>query len=464
MQMVGVLQDTAAAYIQQNQLPQAITTLQQLLRLEPWREQVHRQLMELLARSGQRHRALVQYETLRKDIQSELGVDPSPQTLALYQQIRYGTLDVESALPSSERAQSNSDGQVDSSPSPPLFSLPRLFGVADAQNDLLHHLQAADRPWILSIDGLGGIGKTSLAQSLIGRLATTDCFDRILWVSAKQEEFKTGIGVESTEQVAEQVALDVNQFVDEVLEQLTEQGLATSPQEKEMQLMRLLKEKPTLVVIDNLETVADYEALVPKLRELANPSKFLITSRYRLSTYSDVYSLTLGELAEGDVLALLRHEAAMRGIRGLQEMNEETFSQITRQIIDVVGGHPLALNLVLGQLNFLPLTLVLTNLQKATGRQIDEFYTYIYWQAWQALSSPACRLLLAMPMLLNATYGRLSAVTGLDGDDLQSALAQLIGLSLVQVSGDPIEPRYRLHRLTETFLMNDVLKWNQHDL
>ncbi|MCB0107308.1 MAG: hypothetical protein KDE53_15415, partial [Caldilineaceae bacterium] len=50
---------------EQGDLLQAMTYVRRILQLEPWREEAHRQLMLLLAQSGQRSAALAQYELLR---------------------------------------------------------------------------------------------------------------------------------------------------------------------------------------------------------------------------------------------------------------------------------------------------------------------------------------------------------------------------------------------------------------
>ncbi|NIO70637.1 MAG: transcriptional regulator, partial [Anaerolineae bacterium] len=60
--------------------------------LDPWREKAHRQLMRLLALSGQRGAALAQYETCRRLLAEELGVEPAEETTRLYEQIRDGKL------------------------------------------------------------------------------------------------------------------------------------------------------------------------------------------------------------------------------------------------------------------------------------------------------------------------------------------------------------------------------------
>jgi DNA-binding SARP family transcriptional activator len=48
--------------------------------------------MRLLAGSGQRGAALAQYETCRRVLAEELGVEPGPETTALYERIRDGGL------------------------------------------------------------------------------------------------------------------------------------------------------------------------------------------------------------------------------------------------------------------------------------------------------------------------------------------------------------------------------------
>jgi hypothetical protein len=39
------------------------------------------------------------------------------------------------------------------------------------------------------------------------------------------------------------------------------------------------------------------------------------------------------------------------------------------------------------------------------------------------------------------------------------ALTELVKRSLVDVRGTLVEPRYAIHRLTETFLLTEVIKW-----
>lgn len=63
---------------------------QDLLTLEPWREEVHRQRMVLFALSGQRNAALQQYTRCCQVLTKELDVPPMPETTKLYEEIKLG--------------------------------------------------------------------------------------------------------------------------------------------------------------------------------------------------------------------------------------------------------------------------------------------------------------------------------------------------------------------------------------
>ena len=328
----------------------------------------------------------------------------------------------------------------------------RLFGVEAARRKLLDRFQADHAPWLLALDGIGGIGKTTLAGALVTDLMQADQYYDLAWISAKQEEFVPGSGI----QAIDRPALNEATLIDALLEQLNSQiPLTSSPEEKMLALTNLFQRQRYLVVVDNLETVADYKALLPLLRRLANPSKFLLTTRYSLYQEDDVYCFSLAELAQEDVLAFISYEAE---VRGLPILANAPPSQL-RRIYTVVGGNPLALKLVIGQLKIFPLSQVLDNLKQAQGKKTEELYTYIYWQAWQSLDEAGQAVLLSMPLAQGGDLLQLKALSGLEDDVLHLAIERLAGLSLLEISGDLEHHRYRVHRLTESFLLEEVTKW-----
>jgi hypothetical protein len=64
-----------------------------------------------------------------------------------------------------------------------------------------------------------------------------------------------------------------------------------------------------------------------------------------------------------------------------------------------------------------------------------------------------------MPLAQGGAAGQLMELTKLETSELNQALQQLAELSLVQVGGTLAERRYSIHRLTETFLLNEAIKW-----
>jgi DNA-binding SARP family transcriptional activator len=89
---LSALYRLADHYGQRGEYQRACTHVRRQTELEPWHEKAHQQLMRLLALSGERGAALAQYETCRRVLGEELGVQPSEETTRLYQQIRDGEL------------------------------------------------------------------------------------------------------------------------------------------------------------------------------------------------------------------------------------------------------------------------------------------------------------------------------------------------------------------------------------
>ncbi len=326
----------------------------------------------------------------------------------------------------------------------------RLFGVEGVLALLLARLEAPDDHWLISLEGMGGLGKTALAREAAGRLAETDRFAGIAWETARRE-FYTWHGLEHSDRPA----LTFEQLLDAIADQLggSDAGLLPLPAKQE-HVRALLRTRPCLVVVDNLEPAMDCEALPAQLWELANPSKFLLTSRHRVSPCPGLSALPLDELAEPDALALLHYEGRQRGLPEVAQADEEAL----RPILAVTGGNPLALKLVVGQLVSLPLSRVLADL-KTVQPGIDPFYQYLYRRSWDLLSAPARHLLLHMA-LLPASGGEwedLSALTGLSDAELASAITELIACSLLQAGG--LEKTYTIHPLTHHFISNQAAQW-----
>lgn len=90
-QALQTLHRLAGSYQDEGDFEHALPHAWRQVEIDPLQESGHRQVMELLALSGQLGAALAQYEACQQLLQNELGVNPSEQTQHLYDLLRQGS-------------------------------------------------------------------------------------------------------------------------------------------------------------------------------------------------------------------------------------------------------------------------------------------------------------------------------------------------------------------------------------
>jgi predicted ATPase/DNA-binding SARP family transcriptional activator len=249
----------AEYYAGENNLPEAITTTRRLLAVEPWREEMHRQLMQWLLQNGQRSAALAQYELCRRALAEELDVAPALATIELYESIR--------AAPAESSSEGRTDGvSLASAPTMPLRrkhnlpTPPTPFIGREAELVTIQQRLSDPNCRLLTLVGPGGAGKTRLALQ-----AATE----------QSSRFEHGVyfvmlaALESAQQL-------VTTLLDTF--HLTQQGHMTP----ETQLLHYLRNKHLLLLLDNFEHLRDGARLVKQVLSAAPDVKLLVTSRERL--------------------------------------------------------------------------------------------------------------------------------------------------------------------------------------
>ncbi len=98
-QVVEALDSLAAIHEGHGAYELALAHARRRVELEPWQDDGQRQLLRLLALSGQRSESLVHYEAYRRDLSEELNVEPAAETTRLYEQIRKGELELPALAP-----------------------------------------------------------------------------------------------------------------------------------------------------------------------------------------------------------------------------------------------------------------------------------------------------------------------------------------------------------------------------
>lgn len=339
-------------------------------------------------------------------------------------------------------------------PNEPYYPLP---GRELDLNNLLAALKEPQGALVITIDGLGGLGKTALAVELTRRALHEGLFKAVIGDSAKQELFAGGAIVKVNE-----ATLDFDALLDAMARQCGRWELPTFPREEKRAMMaQLLHQQRFLVLVDNLETAENADALLAHLRHLLGESRAIVTSR-RQVRHDFVQAHTLKELAREDSLFFLRKELEQRRVEQLLHASEEKLAAIHT----VTGGAPLALKLVAAQARFLDLDVVLRRLSKAGSK----LYTFIYQQSWEQLSLVAQKILIYIGRTVVTTIGwEELATVGMEiaesEEQLLASIDELVAYSLLDVSLAANQVRYGTHQLTRQFVNSELPElWREQGL
>jgi WD40 repeat protein/DNA-binding SARP family transcriptional activator/tRNA A-37 threonylcarbamoyl transferase component Bud32 len=90
LRVMEALDTLIGCYLETGDYAAGIAASNWLLAMDNLREKTHCQLIELLWHSGERKAAIEQFETCRRLLAEELGIEPTPDTVALYDRIRAG--------------------------------------------------------------------------------------------------------------------------------------------------------------------------------------------------------------------------------------------------------------------------------------------------------------------------------------------------------------------------------------
>ena len=338
-------------------------------------------------------------------------------------------------------------------PAPPkvYHNLPQPdYGTFIGREEELAQVHRILRPYphsqhaLVTIDGIGGIGKSTLALEVAhhyrreyDRLPPEERFDAIVWTCAKTSVL-TADGIKPRQQITRTLD-DLYTTIAMTLER--EDITRARPEEQDELVVRALTRQRTLLIVDNLETVDD-ERVNGFLRELPAPTKAIVTTRHRIDV---AYPVRLTGMPQKDGLALIAHECDKKDVTLTEAVAERLY--------DRTGGVPLAIVWSVAQMGYgHTVEAVLRHL----GQPTSEIARFCFGETVRLIrGTDAHRLLMALSLFVTDAHREaLGCVAGMEQDVLgrDEGLAVLERLSLVNREAD----RFSMLPLTHLFARQEL--------
>ncbi|KAH9558824.1 hypothetical protein CY35_06G028000 [Sphagnum magellanicum] len=214
--------------------------------------------------------------------------------------------------------------------SPPLQPVAKCpVGLDQSSRSVIETLnQMGDNVGVLSVLGMGGIGKTTLAAEVFNHFAKIDTSK-----FEKQSFLKN---------VRESPVLDLQkQLVRDLLQQ------DVKSREDFNRWFNLFMGRKVLIVIDDIDKKPQFEQLIPEINKLARGSRVLITSRDR-NLVANIMEKAECKYASHEVEALNNPDARQLFNSHAFDSSNVTdgFHDVAQRVADACAGLPLALEVI----------------------------------------------------------------------------------------------------------------------
>lgn len=405
-QRLAAIEDVISLRLRQGEGGTMVAYLRQLVAANPLRETLRGHLMQALNHGSLQADALAVYDEGRRLLADELGIDPSAQLRQLHAAILAG--EAETAPPRPGTDDGGTPPPADPDQERRRFYLPHDIGDFSGRTAELARLLAATRDDVSNtvvisvIDGMGGVGKTTLAIHLAHQIA--DLYpDGQYFVDL--HGFSPGVDPVSPEQALDTLLRDSG-----VPPELIPQGTAARSALWRSQMAG----KRVLLVLDNAIDALHVRPLLPATAG----QLVLVTSRRKLAALNGSVPLPLDVLSLRDAIELFNLVAGRAA---------EADPDAVATVVELCGRLPLAIRVAAARLRGRPAWTVADLTDRLTGQDQRTRFLEIDNQSVAAVLRLSYRSLKPEQQLV---FRRLGAHPGADFD--AHVVAAVTGLPLGQ--------------------------------
>ncbi|RKE02451.1 tetratricopeptide repeat protein [Marinifilum flexuosum] len=288
---------------------------------------------------------------------------------------------------------------------------------------------------IISITGIGGIGKTSIAKEVCYKFLNEKIFDGVIWITAMDSK------------------LEFEEVIDIILKSSDLNFALKLPlKEKKKQVNNLLNSYKILLVLDSFEEFVNDKDLIKFLENIPSNSRIFLTTRFVENI--DAFQVPLEGFEEDESLEFVIEHAKLIGLE--LKSDEE---KILWKLFSLIGFAPLAMKWALGQIKQRGQSIETVSkwIKSAKGDIFESIFNY----SWSILNENDKLVLMTSSILHSSinidVYNR---VTELEESTLEDAITTLVELSLLSASNSmqKKDKKYKLHPLTRFFTKSHLRK------
>ncbi|MCE7743827.1 MAG: tetratricopeptide repeat protein [Candidatus Heimdallarchaeota archaeon] len=294
-----------------------------------------------------------------------------------------------------------------------------FIGRTEKIDVVLAQLGPKGRSYIISIDGIGGVGKSALALEIAYLCLNKKLFDSIIWVSAKTER----LGVVGVKTLTPNIK-SLDDLLNIILEEFgNKDAIENFKVERKKELVyEYLSNITVLLIIDNFETITD-KNIDDFLKDMPIPSKILMTSRKRMGEVERVIPL--------EEFSLIETEQFLKSEFTAKKISYPDFKKYSDDIHRITGGIPLALKMTIAWI--INEGLSIENIKAKLQSQDSDILSFCFDENFEKHMDFHTRRVFCVFPIFNSepTMELLKASTKLNEDQLNKSIATLLNLSLI---------------------------------